>query len=395
LPTLKDILDAELSGYPTGALRLSELTAEVQEFYLTSGAPCTTHSELFKDWPGSDQSVKRWYVLDNGAAIGLKGSIDAPDGIARHSYKKVGHLDWNRLRNCRIVHQVGSFTKAGEILEITQSAVSRQISALEIELGFQVFIRNREGLIATEAGEGLLEAIDQMWESLELGLARSNELNEIPDGPLKLTTTEGFGAAWLSSRLVKFKRKFPNIDVTLLLADNIELDLRHREADCAIRFQHPTEPNLIRKLICEYSYRIYASERYLERHGTPESLQDLDKHRLIVYGSGLGHPPIERMNWLLAEGMPPGERRKPDAEINSVYGVYRATENGLGIAALPFYFSERSEQLVEILPQVKGPPIPVFFVYPEELSPSRRIALLRDFIIDEIRANWNDHKLSK
>jgi DNA-binding transcriptional LysR family regulator len=304
-------------------------------------------------------------------------------------------MDWNRLRTCRVVHRAGSFTKAGQMLNLTQSAVSRQVAAVEAELGGDIFLRNNDGLVPTEMGISFLETIDRMWQALELGLAQLNELKDDPQGPLTLTTTAGFGSAWLSSRMKKFNDRYPNIEVTLLLVDNAELDLRQREADCAIRFQHPTEPRLVRRFIDDYSYHIFGSREYIERRGMPTSLDDLENHQLIVYGDGIGQPPIEKINWLLTEGMPEGMTRKASLRVNSVYGIYRAVEAGLGLAALPFYMSERSAKLIEVLPDIAGPSIPVYFVYPEELGPSRRIAALRDFIIEEIRATWGDLKRQK
>jgi DNA-binding transcriptional LysR family regulator len=297
-------------------------------------------------------------------------------------------LDWNRLRTFLIVTEVGSFTKAGFELGLTQSAVSRQIAALEQELGTALFIRSGRGLILTEAGEYFLETVKGMSKHLTLGLARLNELRATPVGPLRVTTTVGFGSAWLTSRINRFHTVYPDIQVSLLLVDNVELDLLRREADCAIRFQPPTDLNLIQRYIAAFSYKIYGSRTYLAEFGTPKDLADLAEHNLIVYGDEVGGPPVERINWLLTEGMPEGEARTPALRVNSIYGIYRAVESGMGIAALPFYMSERSEELVELFPEIEGPSIPVYFVYPEELRPSRRIDAIRDFLVGEIRASW-------
>lgn len=301
-------------------------------------------------------------------------------------------MDWNRLRTFRIVTEVGSFTKAGIELGLTQSAVSRQIAGLEKELGTALFIRSGRGLVLTEGGEYFLETVKEMSKHLDLGLARLNELRAKPEGPLRVTTTVGFGSAWLTSRINRFHALYPEIQVSLLLADNVELDLLRRDADCAIRFQPPTDLNLIKRYIASFSYRIYSSTSYLEKHGTPETLDDLAGHELIVYGDDAGAPPVERINWLLTEGMPKGEMRKPALRVNSIYGIYRAVESGMGIAALPFYMSERSDHLVELFSEIEGPSIPVYFVFPEELRPSRRIDAIRDFLIEEVRASWSEQK---
>ena len=392
MPTLLEVLKQEFAEFPPLSLRASELEGRVSEMFLSTGAPCTSHSAVFKPWPGPMDDVFKWYVLEDGMAIGLIGEPGAPQSVTRFPLKKINHIDWNRLRTFMLVHEAGSFTKAGKSLMLTQSAVSRQIKALEEDVGSPLFIRSSGGLTLTEAGEYFLDTVSKIWENLQLGLARLEELRDLPSGPIRLTTTVGFGSAYLTSRVNHFHERYPEMEITLLLVDDVELDLLKREAECAIRFQRPSEPNLVHLYIDEFSYHIYGSRQYLEQRGIPQTIDDLQHHNLIVYGDGIGHPPIEQMNWLLTEGLPDGARRVPTLQVNSVYGIYRAVESGMGLAALPFYMSERSDELVEILPDVEGPRIPLYFVYPEELRPSRRISALRDFIVSEIRQSWPGHE---
>lgn len=375
-----------------GMVRQDELSQSVEELYIVPGVEWSLYTDLYKPWPGSNDRVFRWFVLESGVAVGITGTVEKPDGVVRAPFRKTYHLDWNRLRNCRIVHEAGSFTKAAQVMNITQSAVSRQIGALERELGYDIFFRNRQGLLPTEYGEYFLASIQKMWDALELGLACLNELHETPIGPLALTTTEAFGSAWLSSRLAKFHDMHPSIEVSLLLVDNKQLDLCQREADCAIRFAKPEQPNLVFKFIQDYSYKIYASQDYLDKYGTPKSAEDLKNHQLIVYGEGVGNLPIQELNWL-SQFSGGSSGAHPEISINNIYGIYRATENGLGLSALPFYLSERSDKLVQVLPELQGPKIPIYFVYPEELGQSRRISLLRDFIVSEMKENWNQSRI--
>ena len=388
MPTLSEVLKQELAGFRPLSLRTSELDGHVTQTYLSTGAPCSSHASVFKSWPGPANNVYRWFVLEDGMAIGLLGEPGAPVGVARFPLKIINHIDWNRLRTFMLVQQAGSFTKAGKELSLTQSAVSRQIAALEEDVGSALFIRSNTGLVLTEAGEYFLETVSKIWECLKLGLARVHELRDVPSGPLRLTTSIGFGSAWLSSKVYGFRERYPDIELELLLVDNVELNLQRREADCAIHFHMPSTPNLVQLYIDEFSYRIYGAKSYLDKRGIPKDLDDLHNHDLIVYGDGIGTPPIEKINWLLTEGLPEGEMRVPALHINSVYGIYRAVESGVGLAALPFYMSERSDELVEVLCNVEGPRIPLYFVYAEELRHSLRINLLRDFILEEIRKSW-------
>lgn len=289
-------------------------------------------------------------------------------------------MDWDRLRVFQAVAESGSFTRAGRRLNLSQSAVSRQISALEESLKISLFHRHARGLVLTEQGEEFYAVVQDVADRLSLALARINESRERPEGPLKITTTVTFGSAWLTARLNQFHLKYPEISVSLILTDSGELDLSARQAEMAIRFQPQTQPNLVQRRLMKICYHLFASKDYLKRHGVPLQPEDLDRHELIVYGEDVPQP-IKNMNWILDLGA--RHKRKPALRVNSVYGIYRAVRSGLGIAALPYYLSDESPDLVEVLPEVEGPTSEAYIVYPEELRHSKRIAVLRDFLIQQ------------
>ncbi|MEW5707402.1 MAG: LysR family transcriptional regulator [Pseudomonadota bacterium] len=289
-------------------------------------------------------------------------------------------MDWDRLRVFHAVAESGSFTRAGRRLNLSQSAVSRQISALEESLKISLFHRHARGLVLTEQGEELYAVVQDVADRLSLALARINESREQPEGPLKITTTVTFGSAWLTARLNQFHLKYPEISVSLILTDTADLDLSSRQADMAIRFQPQTQPNLVQRRLMKIRYHLFASKDYLKRHGVPLQPEDLDRHELIVYGEDVPQP-MKNMNWILDLGA--RHKRKPALRVNSVYGIYRAVRSGLGIAALPYYLSDESPELVEVLPEVEGPTSEAYIVYPEELRHSKRIAVLRDFLIQQ------------
>jgi len=292
-------------------------------------------------------------------------------------------MDWDQLRIFNAVAEAGSFTRAGKKLNLSQSAVSRQIGALENALGVPLFHRHARGLVLTEPGEDLFETVKEVAAKLTMATARLNEGRDQPEGPLKITTTVAFGSAWLTSRMNLFHSVYPDISVSLLLVDNIELDLSTREADVAIRFAPQQQPNLIQRRLMTIRYRVFASREYLDKNGTPESAEELDLHELIVYGEDTPAP-IADMNWLLDAGSPTGTRRAPALTVNSVYGIFRAVRSGFGIAALPFYMAEEAPELVEILPELAGPSFDAYFVYAEELRHSRRIVAVRDFLLRQV-----------
>jgi DNA-binding transcriptional LysR family regulator len=204
------------------------------------------------------------------------------------------------------------------------------------------------------------------------------ESKEKPAGRLKVTTTVGFGSSWLAPRLYGFLEAYPDVSVSLLL-DDAELDLAMREADVAIRMHPPKQPDLVQRHLLTMQWHVVASPEYLKKHGVPQRAEDLDAHRLILFGQH--HPPIQEVNWLSEAGRRPGNPRRALLEVNSIYAVLLAIRSGMGIGALPDYVVNENPDLVHVLTDLKGPKVDVFFVYPEELRNSKRVAVFRDFLL--------------
>ncbi|MFN0043734.1 MAG: LysR family transcriptional regulator [Alphaproteobacteria bacterium] len=291
-------------------------------------------------------------------------------------------MDWDKLRVFHAVAEAGSFTHAGELLNLSQSAVSRQISGLEETIGATLFHRHARGLILTEQGELLYKTVRDVFAKLAMAQAQISEAKDRPKGPLRITTTVGFGSVWLAPRMKQFIELYPDIMVTIIVHDE-ELDLTMREADVAIRMRPPRQSDLVQRHLFTFRSHVYATREYVKTHGKPETPEDLDKHRLIIYGQD-ARPPFPDVNWLLTAGLRPGQERKPVLRVNNVYGLMLAVRSGLGIGALPGYMTQGDGDLVRVIPSMEGPGVEAYFVYPEELRNSKRIAVLRDFLIHEI-----------
>ncbi|QHI95724.1 LysR family transcriptional regulator [Aristophania vespae] len=292
-------------------------------------------------------------------------------------------MDWDKLRIFHTVAEAGSFTHAGDRLNLSQSAVSRQISALEDVLGVPLFHRHARGLILTEQGEMLHRTAREVFSKLALAQAYLSENREHAKGKIKVTTTTGFGFSWLTPRLHRFLETHPDIDVTVLLEDK-DLDLSMREADVAIRLHPPTQPDLIQRHLASFSLPIYASRSYLEKAGTPEKLEDLEHHNLIGFAGR--HLPLPNVNWLVERLVK--EKTFPALKVrmavNNISAVGNAISTGIGIGVLPQYTAQAYPDLVRILSDVHCPQMNAYFVYPEELRTSKRIAAFRDFLITEL-----------
>jgi DNA-binding transcriptional LysR family regulator len=291
-------------------------------------------------------------------------------------------MDWDKLRIFHAVAAAGSFTHAGEKLNLSQSAVSRQISALEESVRAALFHRHARGLILTEQGELLFGTVRDVFDKLSLVEAQLSETKERPSGLLRVTTTVAFGSVWLAPRLREFCEVYPDMQFSMRVDDR-ELDLGMREADCAIRMHPPRQADLIQRHLLSVHVHVFASQAYLAKHGTPKTAADLDTHRLIVYGDD-PNPPFPNVNWLLDVGTSGGKKRTPALMVNNISAILRAVENGIGIAAFPDYVAQQSSAIVQILPALEGPTYEAYFVYPEELRSSKRIAVFRDYLVQKI-----------
>ncbi len=291
-------------------------------------------------------------------------------------------LDWDRLRIFHAVADAGSLTHAGEVLHLSQSAVSRQIRALEEELNTSLFHRHARGLILTEQGELLFEATRSISRRLDTAAARIRDSSEEIFGELRVTTTTAFGALWLAPRLGRLYEKYPDLRIDLMLDERV-LDLPMREADVAIRMREPTQADLIRKRLMVVRLQLYASRRYLETRGTPEQVDDIVRHRLICQRP---NSPQVAAGAHLAQRLLQYEIASV-LNINDYFGVMQAVLNDLGIGILPDYVTEDYPELVRVLPGVESGEVPVFLAFPEELRQSKRVMAFRDFITEEVIAH--------
>ncbi|WP_132545321.1 LysR family transcriptional regulator [Rhodovulum euryhalinum] len=288
-------------------------------------------------------------------------------------------MDWDKLRIFHAVADAGSLTHAGETLHLSQSAVSRQIRALEESLGSTLFHRHARGLILTEQGELLFDATTAMGKRLETAVARIRDSVEEVFGELRVTTTTGFGSLWLAKRLPMLYERYPELRIDLMMSEQV-LDLPMREADVAIRMKEPSQADLIRLRLMSVRMRLYATQPYLDAHGTPETLDDLADHRLICQNTSSTQ--VSAGAQLVRELMT--YRIRSTLTVNNYFGVLQAVLNGLGIGVLPDYVTEDHPQLVRVLDGIESNEVPVFLAYPEELRASRRISAFREFITEQI-----------
>tara|TARA_R110002072_G_scaffold94435_3_gene208658 strand:- start:411 stop:1304 length:894 start_codon:yes stop_codon:yes gene_type:complete len=293
-------------------------------------------------------------------------------------------MDWDKLKSFHAAAEAGSLTGAAEALRLSQSAVSRQIAALEDDLGVKLFHRHARGLIPTEPGQLLYKVAHDISAKVALAEAMVTDSRDKPSGDLRVTAPIAMGSIWLAPRLAAFNAAYPDIRIHLMLDDR-ELDIAGLEADCAIRPWPSTQNDLIQRKLMNVRQHMYAGRAYLERRGTPQSVADLDQHSFIHYGPP--HlAPIPHLDWAAKAGLKSGAPMRPaTVEANSIMAIVKAAEAGLGIAGLPDYVTRDNDRLMRILPETEGPAFEVYFVYPSELRGTSRVTAFRNFVIAEAR----------
>jgi DNA-binding transcriptional LysR family regulator len=290
-------------------------------------------------------------------------------------------MDWDKLRIFHAVADAGSLTHAGDVLHLSQSAVSRQIRALEDSLGTTLFHRHARGLILTEQGELLFEATSSMVRKLDTTAARIRDSEENVFGELKVTTTTGFGSMWLVPRLAKLYERYPDLKIDLMLEERV-LDLPMREADVAIRMKEPSQQDLIRRRLLNIRMRLYATPEYLEKAGTPMTFEDMAAHRLICQNP---QTPQVSSGAVLSQALL-ALNMTSTLMVNNYFGVLQGVLNHVGIGVLPDYLTTDFTNLVRVLPEIESGEVPVFLAFPEELRTSRRVTAFRDFVLEEIQS---------
>jgi DNA-binding transcriptional LysR family regulator len=292
-------------------------------------------------------------------------------------------MDWDKLRIFHAAAEAGSFTHAGEALRMSQSAVSRQVSALEKELKVSLFHRHARGLVLTEQGEMLFGTASEIMNKLSTAETLLSDTTTKPTGDLKITAPVGLGSVWVTQRLREFLELYPDIRIELVLTDE-QLAIAMRAADVAIWVSEPQQSELIRRPLFNMKLHAFASTQYVRRHGTPQSIAALDGHPIIsLSGTPAAH--LSTIHWLETAGLDGRPPRKPVFVANNIIALKYAIRAGIGIGLIPDYLTEEETDLVPVLRETQLPTLPIYFVYPEELKTAKKVQVFRDFLVAKAR----------
>ena len=292
-------------------------------------------------------------------------------------------MNWDKLKIFYAVAEAGNFTKSTYTLNLSQSAISRQIQSLEKELKTQLFERHARGLSLTENGEYLFKTAQEVISKLKDVESTLMDKKDKPSGKLTVTTVVSFGTTWLTPKIQEFMKLNPEIEIELIFDDK-ELNLSTRQADIGIWMRRPKQLNYIQKKLTDINYHIYGSAKYLEQYGHPKNLSELNKHKFISYGKGAPSP-VFNPDWALKLGVKDNKKRRAIMKVNSVYGLLLAVQSGVGLAALPDYITASVPNIIRVLPHVEGPKTEAYFVYPQSLRNVARVVAFRNFLYSKVK----------
>lgn len=295
-------------------------------------------------------------------------------------------MDFDKLHTFYHVAQLGSITKAAEVLQIDKSSISRQLTLLEDQLGCKLFDRVGNQLVLTLKGNVLLEKARVILLEVETTKAAMLSKDEQLSGSLTITMTYALVSTWLTHFLHQFIELYPKLQIRIK-ASNQPLNLSLREADVAIRPYCNDQDDLIQKHLKKWKLYLHASKSYIERFGMPRCLEDLDHHRLIIFGENANHYPYNYSNWPLLIGLKEGKIRKPFLLINSVEGMFNLVNNGVGIGTMAEnspLLKNNEKELVPILPDEAYQEIDAYFMYHKQFQFLKVINSLETFLMEYV-----------
>lgn len=285
-------------------------------------------------------------------------------------------MNWDDVRIFLAVARAGQILGAARRLELNHATVSRRVAALEDALGAKLFRRLTTGSELTPAGERLLVSAERMEADM---IATRSELaggDEAISGTVRIGAPDGFGVAFLASRLGMLAAQHPALRIQLVPVPR-SFSLSRREADIAITTERPTEGRLVAQKLVDYSLGLFASRTYAEINGLPVTRDELKAHRLIGYVPDLVFSP----SLDYAQEFHPGW----DAvfSISSALGQVEAVRSGAGIGILHAFIAR---SLPELMPVEAVAPIrrAYWLVYHESVRPISRIQAVASFITSAV-----------
>ena len=287
-------------------------------------------------------------------------------------------FDWNDLKYFLAVARHHSTLAAGRALQVNQSTVQRRLGELERCFGQPLAKRHPTGYQLTEFGEALLPYAERVSREVATLEQHLESARHEAVGVIRLTCPEPLVYRITQSSLLdRFHARYPGLRVEFVISDRY-LDLMKGDADVALRSGDTTDDDLVGRKVGDSIWAVYASRKYIERHGQPDRIEALEQHDLIGFDETMAN---HRAAKWLSQVAPNG---KVVARNNSVLGLLYSVKAGIGVAPLPTAIADAENELVRVLG-----PIPELariwrVLTRPELRHTPRVAAFFDFIVEEI-----------
>jgi DNA-binding transcriptional LysR family regulator len=288
-------------------------------------------------------------------------------------------LDWDDFRIFLAIARHGSLTAAARALRVTQPTMGRRLEMLEERLGTRLFERTPTGPVLTDLGSAILDNAEQMEQASLAAERRIAGRDTGLHGAVRVTSLEWFGNHVLAPSIASFSERYQQIAVELV-TDMRNFNLAKREADIAIRFDRFEQNDLIQRKVAGFGNGLYASTRYLDRHGVPDFGGKGAEHAVVTVHEGASHMPEAR--WLLQELAP---KARIAFRSSSRDAQARAAEAGAGLVVLPRCMGDAMSSLRRLQPPSPVPSREVWLGYHQDMRQTPRIRVLVDFLADELR----------
>jgi DNA-binding transcriptional LysR family regulator len=287
-------------------------------------------------------------------------------------------FDWNDLKYFLAVARHGSTLRASKALKVSQSTVHRRLDELETRIGHRLTTHAPSGYKLTELGADMVVYAAQVEEAVLAFERRLTTSQKNPEGSVRITCPEAVGIRLMASSLAAtFNDQFPKLQLEFIISDKL-LDLAKGEADLAIRGTEPTDESLFGRKIADSHWAIYASRAYLERHGKPNDVSELNRHSIILFDVELGQHLSNQ--WLKA--IAPNAR--VGARCNSINASVSAAKSGVGLAALPVIVGDGDINLMRVLGPLPELTTPFYLMMHRDLRHSPRVKSCFDFIVENL-----------
>jgi DNA-binding transcriptional LysR family regulator len=287
-------------------------------------------------------------------------------------------FDWNKARAFLVTAEEGSLSAAARALGMAQPTLGRQVDGLEQELGIVLFERVGRGLTLTPSGLELLDHVRDMGEAAGRVSLTALGQSQALEGTICISASETYAAVLLPPIIAKLRKMEPGIQVEIVVANHAS-DLRRREADIAIRNFRPTEPDLIAKKIGDADAVLYATPDYIAEIGNPTKPYDL-RHADFV-NMDHGGMMLKGLNTL---GLGLTEANFP-LLTESYLVMWELVRQGAAIGILDAHIGDADPVVRRVLPDLEPLVFPIWLVSHRQLTTSRRIRMVYDFLAEELK----------